>query len=192
MRLAPLLVLALSVWQVPSSSFESDIFPGEGRPRLRATVPLQLRQEPQLSLAINSTLAVPTDRDLVFDQTVYRTLVPAAVTVLQATSISGRKLGHIARLSREAYYKGASAWGHVNVDANNRVEYLQYRAEGTCFVRVDGEVIDAEMCPTFDKEMFKVSAEPTVELWVRIVLDGKPAGWTLVDDVQVKVVGRTF
>ena len=67
-----------------------------------------------------------------------------------------------------AYQKGTS------------LEYLQYRAEGTCFVRLMGEVIDTDVCPAFD-DKFRVMAEPVTEWWVRVLISGKPKEWLLVD-----------
>ena len=54
-------------------------------------------------------------------------------------------------------------------------EYLQYRAEGTCFIRIERRVIDAD-CPAYMKSMFKVEIEPKTELWIHVVFPGGPAG----------------
>ena len=77
----------------------------------------------------------------------------------------------------------------MNVSAGDTFDYLQYRSEGTCFVRVAGKTMDAELCPTERKE-FRLDARPTTEWWIHLTVNGKPAGWLLVTDATVKDVGR--
>jgi hypothetical protein len=74
----------------------------------------------------------------------------------------------------------------------DRVEFLQYRAEVTCFVRVDGAVIDAERCPATDARFFAVESKPVLEWWIEVVADGKPRGWLQVEPSTVKHVRRAF
>ena len=71
------------------------------------------------------------------------------------------------------------------------LEYLQYRAEGSCFIRMEGGVIDADDCPANNKSLFKIEAEPTVESWIHVVLRGS-SGWLLVNDSGMKEVDREF
>lgn len=191
MRIATGLTLLVALWQGLPTVFECDLWPGEGRPRLRAVGPLSLHGEPT-SQAPGSRLTVSPSQDLVFDQVVTRTRVAATVKVLQATSMSGTRFGAVARVTRSDYYGGRAVRGHVNVTPQTRVEYLQYRAEGECFVRVDGEVWAVDDCPTRFEDAYAVEGEPDVELWARIVHQGRPRGWVLVDGKRVKVVGRTF
>ena len=106
--------------------------------------------------------------------------------------MSGTRFGSVARVMRDDYYGSHASRGHVNVTDENRIEYLQYRAEGECFVRVDGVVWAVEDCPTRFKDTYTVQGEPVVEFWARVVQQARPAGWVLVDGQQVKVIGRAF
>ena len=191
MRLALCVVLAVALQQGAPATFECDIWPGEGRPRLRATGPLDIHATPARESA-SSRLSVSTSTDLTFDRVVTRTTTAVPVTVLQPTSMSGTRFGPVARVMRDDYYGNRASRGHVNVTAENRIEYLQYRAEGECFVRVDGVVWAVEDCPTRFKDTYAVQGEPVVEFWARIVQQAGPAGWVLVDGQQVKVIGRAF
>jgi len=191
MRTAVALALVTLVGQNTPAIFECDIWPGEGRPRLRAVGPLELYASPTRD-SRQSQLTVPASQDLVFDRVITRTTSVAPVTVLQATSMSGLRFGAVARVAREDYYGGKISRGHVNVSPQSRIEYLQYRAEGECFVRVDGVVWAVEDCPTRYKDTYAVAGEPVVELWARIIHQGRAAGWVLVDGKRVRVVGRTF
>jgi hypothetical protein len=101
-------------------------------------------------------------------------------------------LGSVNRFSREDYYKGKFAPALMDVQPGMNVEYLQYRAEGTCFVRIAGNVIDADSCPANDKSKFRVETEPKTEWWIHIVFSGVSAGWLLVTDSSVKAVNREF
>lgn len=185
-------LFAIALFQTTAAVFETAISPGEGRPRLRPTGPIEVRQHPELKHLVSAKVNLPLNRDLEYDETIFRTVVPGEIRVRAATSVSGRQLGPISRLPREEYYRGRYPRGTVAVTADSRVEYLQYRAEGTCFVRIDGQVIDSDECPALDKEAFTVVSEPRTEWWVRVVNDGKPVGWVLVDERRVKVVGRSF
>lgn len=106
--------------------------------------------------------------------------------------MSGTRFGAVARVLRDDYHGNHASRGHVNVTAETHIDYLQYRAEGECFVRVDGVVWAVEDCPTRFKDTYAVQGEPVVEFWARIVQQTRPAGWVLVDGQQVRVVGRTF
>jgi hypothetical protein len=127
-----------------------------------------------------------------FGQTVYRTMRPGRLRALAQAQIRGRRLGAIAQLSREDYYSGKFPTVVLAVSTGEVVEYLQYRAEGTCFVRVRGDVIDADPCPAQGAESFVVEAKPEVEWWIQMLVSRRPKGWLLVDGTNVKEVGRTF
>lgn len=186
------LLSATMLLQPAASVFETEIAPGEGLPRLRATGPLQLRDQPDTTRPGHATVHLPLNRDLTFDATIYRTVRPGELRVQAATEIVGRLLGPIKRLSREEYYRGRYSRGSVAVARSGSIEYLQSRAEGHCFVRIDGNVIEADRCPAADTQSLALVREPTTEWWVRITRDSSPLGWVLVDDKQIKVVGRSF
>jgi len=72
------------------------------------------------------------------------------------------------------------------------IEYLQDRAEGTCFIRVDDQVVDADPCLADDDRTFRLATKPRTEWWIRVVVDRVPVGWVMVDGKAVKQSGRTF
>jgi hypothetical protein len=185
-------VLLLAVLQTLTSSFETETWPGEGRPRFRATGSLEFRDRPESNRPVSGTLQAPINRDLEFDETRFRTVVPGVIRAAKDTSISGRNLGSIGRLSRDEYYLGRYPTDTVTVASDSRIEYLQYRAEGTCFIRIDGIVLDAGHCPADDEQAFTVVSPPNVEWWIRLTRDSQPLGWVLVDGTRVTVVGRTL
>jgi hypothetical protein len=131
-------------------------------------------------------------QQLPFDDTRFRTTQVGEIRVLSLTRVTGRNLGTIVRLSREEYYKGKFSPALVELQPGSTVEYLQYRAEGTCFVRIAGSVIDAESCPTNDKSKYRVETEPKTEWWIHIVLSDGSKGWVLVAESTVKLVNRQF
>jgi hypothetical protein len=97
-------------------------------------------------------------------------------------------LGIIGRLSKKDYYSGQFAGANVEVPVGKDIEYLQYRAEGTCFVRIDRQVIDADPCPAQDAEHFRAGAEPVVQWWIH--LTGTHVGWVEVTDETLTQVDR--
>jgi hypothetical protein len=112
--------------------------------------------------------------------------------VLRADTISGRDFGNIRALSRAGYYADTVASVQVPVNPDTRVELLQHRAEGTCFVRIDQRVLEANPCPLFDVGAFRPEAEPRTAWWIFIGDAAQRQGWVLVTDSTVVLAGRKF
>lgn len=193
MKLFFALVIATmgSLQPAPGDVFEIDLWPGEGLPVFEAVATrIELRELPSASSRIVQTLVVRPGQRLVFDDTRYRTTKPGRFIALTPTRVTGRTLGDVSRLSRSDYYSGKFAPAGVDITAGDRIAYLQYRAEGTCFVRIANAVIDTKPCPTEMKREFTLEAEPITEWWIHIIVDGEAAGWLLVIDSTAKVVRR--
>jgi hypothetical protein len=175
---------------------EVGLWPGEGRPRLVAgTRTLLLRTEPHRNSPTGTVLQVRKGQSVEFGKTLYRTTVPGRLKVLRDSQVTGRRLGSIFRLSREDYYSDRYTIGSLTVRAGEVIDYLQYRAEGSCLVRIRGEVIEADPCPdsVVDPiDRFELETEPQTEWWVQVLLEGQPNGWALVDGREVRDDGRTF
>jgi len=134
-------VAALGLFaQAPSGAFEIELWPGEGRPQFQAVAnELAIHATPSSSAKIVRRLGVAPGQDIAFDETRYRTTESGQLLVLAATHITGRVLGPTRSLTRDAYYSGEFPRQAVACRQGDVVEYLQYRAEGTCFVRVGGQ-----------------------------------------------------
>jgi hypothetical protein len=76
----------------------------------------------------------------------------------------------------------------VDVAPGTTVEYLQYRAEATCFVRVGKNVIDASPCPDINKDAFKLEREEKTELWIHVTVDS--GGRLMVDKTTIKTAAQ--
>jgi hypothetical protein len=192
-RLLSLLAAVALLAQATGSVFESELWPGEGRPRFEAVASeLAIREAPSLSATIVRRLAVTRGQQVAFDDTRYRTIESGHLRAVASVDLAGRVLGTTRLLTRDAYYKGRFPQQVVAVKEGDVVEYLQYRAEGTCFVRVADQVIDADPCPAEDHRAFRTISQPKTEWWIRLVLDRVPVGWVLVDQTTVKESGRSF
>ena len=152
---------------------------------------LELRERPYEWARVVATLQVRQGDTLRYDATRYQTVTPATVRVLRADSIEGRNLGRIRLLTRDAYYSDRHPRTATAVQAASTFEFLQHRAEGSCFVRVGGSVLDADVCPIHDDAAFRSSGEPVTRWWIRVAEPGRPPGWTRVG-AAVREVGRTF
>ena len=190
MLLALLIAVTFSQ-SVSGATFEVDLWPGEGCPVFEAVAhQLRLHEFPSESSKVVETVRVVPRQRLAFDNTRYRTMKAGRFLVLVSTGITGRRLGDVNRLFRSDYYSGKVGPASVAVMAGESIEYLQYRAEGTCFVRIADSVIDADPCPTQKEGEFRLEVRPTVEWWIHIIVDGKPRGWLLVTDAAARVVDR--
>jgi hypothetical protein len=188
------LVAALALFaQTPGGVFEIELWPGEGRPQFQAVAnELVIREMPSTSAKIVQRLGVTRGQQIAFDETRYRTTESGRLQVLAAANVSGRVLGRIRLLTRDAYYRGQFRRQAMTLKEGNVVEYLQYRAEGTCFVQIADQVIDADPCPAQDDHSFRVVTQPKTEWWIRVILNRVPAGWVRVDEKAVKQSGRSF
>jgi hypothetical protein len=192
-RLLSLLAALALFAQSPSGVFEIELWPGEGRPQFEAaTNELIIREMPSTSARIVRRLRVARGRQLAFDETRYRTIEAGHLQVLSATTVTGRILGTTRLLTRDAYYSGQFPRQQVACREGDVIEYLQYRAEGTCFVVIGDQVVDADYpCPAQDDGRFRVITRPKTEWWIRIVLNRVPVGWVMVDEKTVKESGRS-
>jgi hypothetical protein len=172
--------------------FEVELWPGEGTPVITAVRDdLELLRSPSPEAANAGSLRVRTGARISYDSTRVQTMAPAMVTVTDSSSLRGRFLGDLRLLSRDRYYSDAFRDTTISLTPSERFEYLQPRAEGSCFVRIDGSVVEANPCPTHDSTSFRVSGEPELRWWI-LVSGGSARGWLLVSDSTAKVVRRDF
>jgi hypothetical protein len=173
--------------------FAIDISPGEGIPVIEAQrAVLVLRSAPDAGAPVVDSLAGRVGRRIAYDSTRYQTLKSGELRVVTPLSLAGRNLGALTHLTRERYYHAPGADVSIPVAANATIEFLQYRAEGTCFVRIDNQVIDAQPCPGFGKESVEVVREPVTEWWILVRGPRGIPGWLIVSDSTAKAVRREF
>ena len=178
---------------VPTASeFGIALWPGEGIPEFDAVGnPLPLRSAPSAEAAAHDTLRPAAGSRVRYDSTNHRTVTAAAITVLRPDTISGRDFGAARMLSREAYTADVPVV-RIAVTTASQLSLLQHRAEGTCFVTLDGRVIEADPCPLFDAGAFRPSGTPITEWWIFAIGGSHGGGWIPVSDSTVRLAGRRF
>lgn len=145
-------------------AFVVDLWPGEGRPVI---------------------VRVETGTRIEYDATNVRTIKPGVVRVLRDTKIEGMGIGPVRRVTRERYH-AKNPLVRSTVRAGDTFELLQPRADGRCFVRISGFVLETMQCR--DDDFLDVESEPVIEWWIRVE-GGK---WLQVDGENVKVVDREY
>ena len=147
--------------QHTATIFEVDLWPGEGIPVFEsASRQLVLHEAPSSSSRVSQSVNVNPLQRIAFDDTRYRTVAVGRFRALVTVRVKGRMIGKTNHLSRQGYYSKGFARADIEVKAGTIFDYPQYRAEGTCFVRIDGSVVDAEACPTIDTSSFQMELEP--------------------------------
>lgn len=172
--------------------FAVDLWPGEGIPVIqvqRASLPL--REQPDPRAPVVDTLRGRVGQRVAFDSTRVQTIGAGAIEVLRPFQLTGRELGDVRRLTLDQYYQSLPDVS-IPLASPMTIEFLQYRAEGTCFVRVDRRVIDAQPCPGFGRESVKVVREPVTRWWVLTRGSAGAQGWLLVSDTTARAVRREF
>jgi hypothetical protein len=173
--------------------FAIDLWPGEGIPVIEARrVVLLLRAVPDSNAPVVDSLSGRVGRRILFDSTRYQTLRSGELRAITALQIAGRDLGEITHLTRDRYYLAPAPDVSIPVAGSGKIEFLQYRAEGTCFVRIDKRVIDAQPCPGFGKESVEVVRHPVTQWWILVRGLGGSYGWLVVSDSTAQSVRREF
>jgi hypothetical protein len=176
-----------------SAAFAVDLWPGEGIPVIEMQHPLlPVRAHPDPSAEVVDTLRGRNGQRVAFDSTRYQTIATGAIEVLQPFQLTGRDLGDVKRLTLDRYYQSGVREISIPLATPGTIEYLQYRAEGTCFVRVEQRVIDAQPCPGFGRESVKVVREPVTRWWILTRGTRGVPGWLLVSDTTARPVRREF
>ncbi len=185
--------LAVAASRPVPGSFETELFPGEGIPEFRAvkTTSLALRAEPLKSAAVVGRVKVKSGERVEYDRVRHRVITPGQIEIVGPVTIKGRVLGPISFLSKDSYYSGSYPTATFKLTAGRVIEYLQYRAEGTDFLRIDGQVVDAYEY-VGKPELWRTVRQPTTELWIHVLFHNRPAGWLLLQAEQVKEAARHF
>lgn len=170
----------------------SDLWPGEGVPHFAAnTKTLDLHEQPSRTSPLHR---VPTSPGAAidFDSTRFMTLRAGHVLARESGELSGRVFGRVTHVSKAMYYAATIPSRATGYAKGDTLEYLQDRAEGTCMMRVRGEVIEADECPTIDSAAFATLTQPQTEWWIHVVMSRASQGWLLIDPRFVRELDRTF
>lgn len=176
----------------PDAVFSTELWPGEGTPVLVATeASLGLKAGPSSSEQdLPRASTKPGDR-LRFVETRYVTTRHGLLRARAASALEGRRFAGSRAVSRDDYYATDVPTARLTVGPSQTLDYLQDRAEGTCFVRIEGVLLEASDCPANDPDRFELLREPVVEWWVRLDSPGAE-GWLKVDDDSVRELEREF
>ena len=175
--------------------FESEFWPEEGIPEFRSsTSHLTLHVRPSHDAPTASELKVEPNAKIDFSGFRYRTIRPGKVVAKKSGTLTGRNLGRIGYLSRETYYDAYSESVELPYAAGDTFEYLQYRAEGSCFIRHEGYVFDIDYCPWLGgSDELALTKQPVAESWLHVVdKSGKAKGWLCAESGVAEEVGRSF
>lgn len=177
-------VLLLLSFQSAITVFQTDLPPGEGPHVFVAmTKTVRLHDAPSTASRIR-TITVIANEPLPYDAVRYRTIVAGLLRVISPATVEGRMIGPAPELFSKEYFYRKFPEVKIDVAPGTTVDYLQYRAEATCFVRVGNNVIDASPCPDINRNAFKLEREEKAELWIHVTVDF--GGWLMVDDMAVK------
>ncbi len=154
-------------------AFEISVFPGEGPHTVGAPQgEMILCRAPSRTARVERTIRL--EGAVQWVDTRLRTVAPGQCLAIKSGSIRGTSYGQVSFLSNKDYYSGGGRGEIFHFGKGDTIEYLQYRAEGSGFVRINGAVVS----PEFVDLPFKESKKPELQLWINIAgSDGEPIGW---------------
>jgi len=171
--------------------FTYEGWPGEGRPRpvwIGAEADLTLWAEPRPGSAVTARIPLPKGTALRFDASRVVTRSAGRGRVRSAMEVRWRDLGVLDTLPAERYAAGTSLT--LPLETGKLFEILAYRAEGLCFLRLDGIVYEGG-CPQNARERFEVLSEPQTTWWLHAEMpEGK--GWFEAEQEGVEFQAREF
>jgi len=170
-------IIAVRINSTHASEFETDTWPGEGIPNFSAKYnSLTLHRRPaknseEISITIGGGSSIVYDRS---KQITLKSVMLTAVTEVTDMHCPGIEDNTPA------------------INPGDRIEYLQYRAEGYITARVRGSICEVFVMDNVPK--FKgLEMQPQTEWWLRVVdADSEVLGWLLVDDSQLNYLDRGF
>lgn len=188
-----LILITFTNWSEPVLILE--LWPCEGHPQFESTgQELRLHAEPDRKSTVIRSYRPRRGRRILWDKTEYQTIAPAIVKVLRPVTLDGRSFGRICRITSNHYYRGYIENRKLRFKPGEQFEYLQYRAEGACIIRIEDEAIEVERCRWIEdnNNTFEMSGEPKTEWWVRVIEANKSLGWLLIDNTHIKWLDRSF
>ena len=173
--------------------FSIDIWPGEGIPVIETKRPvLSLRAAPDPDVVVVDSIQGRIGQRLAFDSTRVQTIRSGSIKAVMPLQVAGRDMGESSHLTLARYYQASDQEVSIPVTAPATIEFLQYRAEGTCFVRINRHIIDADPCPGWGKDSVELIAHPATRWWIRVRGQNGSHGWLLVSDSTAQSVRREF
>lgn len=162
-----------------AAEFQSEIPPGEGPLTLVAKTDAPLFVRPDKRSEKVAGDEVKKGEMLGRGRHLYRTLKPGRITVTSPFQVKAHSYGAINLLTRMS----SSTLKTFSFEPGDLIEYLQYRSEGFCILRIGNEVIEA---PEPDPRRTTRKTKPVNEWWV-LALGSFEAerGWALVDGRRI-------
>ena len=169
----------------PGLAFECSVFPGEGPHRIQASGDeMVLRKTPMVLSGIVDTIRLARGEVIKTIDVRFRTVTPGFFIAREDVSIHGRRYGRVFYLSRTDYYRGGGPHETFRFSKGDTIEYLQYRAEGSAFLRMDGVVMKAELGSPEAMSLREIR-RPQLELWIKVEDSyGRSLGWTQLENDQ--------
>jgi hypothetical protein len=174
-------IAAMLAVAIPSTAaeFQSEMPPGEGPLTLvaKANAPLFVRPDKRSKKVIGDE--VKKGEILGRGRHLYRALKPGRIIVTSPFQVQAHSYGAIDLLTRMS----SSTLKTFSFEPGDLIEYLQYRSEGFCVLRIGNEVIEA---PEPDSHRTTIKAKPVNEWWVLALGSFESErGWALVDGRRI-------
>jgi hypothetical protein len=172
-----LFISSMSLAQV----FSVGLWPNEGKPTLSSLgKPIPVFKMPSSKSAKIGDLALKKAQTINFSDAVTITLKPGLILFNKGSELKGTDYGSVTTLSRDEYYDRGTPFNEKTTK-DETFEYLQYRAEGSFFIRRKGKIFALESGP-------KPLSQPTIEWWVRLKLPKNKldAGWIKFESAMMQ------
>lgn len=172
-----LLYSSMSLAQV----FSVGLWPNEGKPALSSLgKPIPVFKMPSSKSAKIGDLTLKKAHTINFSDAVTITLKPGLIMFNKGSELKGTDYGKVTALTKDEYYDRGTPF-NGKIASDETLDYLQYRAEGSFFIRRNGKVLALESGP-------EPLSKPMTEWWVRLKLTKNKldSGWIKIQSDMVQ------
>lgn len=150
-------VILLLFFAGPAMAFEIAVFPGEGPHTMEATQgEMILRRAPSRTARVEKTIRLEGSAfPMKWVDARLRTVTPGQCLAIKSGPIRGTSYGQGSFLSKKDYYSEGAHGEIFHFEKGDTIEYLQYRAEGSGFLRIKGAVVSVDLFELPFKEIKK-------------------------------------
>lgn len=177
--------------------FASELWPAEGVPKFKVgTEVLTIYDQPSLKSRVINELEVKPGTEIRFKDFRYITVSSGILAAREDGYLEGEDYGEIRYLSKNDYYQNygkKTVSRTIKYRKGESIELVQYRAEGSSFIRKEGHIIVLERLPwVYSNSPLILSKNPITEGWIKVIdVNGDSVGWVIIDSNIVVETGRS-
>jgi len=172
------IAITKSFFYTKDTAFVAELWLEEGIPKYIAnTRRMSIYEKPDLNSPYED-IQVDLDESINFDSFILKVVNPGILYVTKDLTLNCINYGAISKLTKQSYYSDGIK-DSIFLKVGDKMEYLTYRAEGTCLFRYKHKVYESEIDLKDFDTYISLTSPPVIHQWVGITNNkyNKTMGW---------------